>query len=71
MAPHVNSGIIKCLRIRADKICDQKSRRDEYLHLEKTFRGVAYPAQIIYLPWEVVLGGQRDLHWDLHSMLTN
>ena len=44
--PHVLTGVIKCLRGRANKICDLSTKNNKQTHLDKVFQanGYAKPA---------------------------
>ena len=45
--PQVKSGVISCLRNRAEKICDQEHLGTEMAHLRKTFKVNGYPYGLI------------------------
>ena len=45
--PRVLSGVIKCLKNRADKICDTKGSARELSHLRKVFQANGYPREVI------------------------
>ena len=45
--PKTKTGVIACLRNRAEKVCDQQSLELELSHLKKTFRANGYPPSLI------------------------
>ena len=45
--PKTKTGVIACLRNRAEKVCDQQSLESELSHLKKTFRANGYPPSLI------------------------
>ena len=45
--PKTKTGVIACLRNRAEKVCDQQSLESELSHLKKTFRANGYPPGLI------------------------
>ncbi len=45
--PHTKTGIIACLRDRAENICDGKNVRSEKQHLVKVFQANGYPKSMI------------------------
>ena len=45
--PRVKSGVISCLRNRAEKVCDQEHLGEEMVHLKKTFKVNSYPPMLI------------------------
>ena len=45
--PQVKSGVISCLRNRAEKACDQEHLKTEMVHLKKTFKANGYPPCLI------------------------
>ena len=45
--PRVKSGVISCLRNRAEKVCDQEHLGAEMTHLRKTFKANGYPTGLI------------------------
>ena len=45
--PKTKTGVIACLRNRAEKVCDQQSLESELSHLKKTIRANGYPPSLI------------------------
>ena len=45
--PKTKTGVIACLRNRAEKVSDQQSLESELSHLKKTFRANGYPPGLI------------------------
>ena len=45
--PCVKTGVISCLRNRAEKVCDQDHLKTEMTHLRKTFMANGYPSGLI------------------------
>lgn len=45
--PKVLSGTIKCLKNRADCVCDEESKMEEFEHLRRTFHANGYPRILI------------------------
>ena len=44
---NTKTGVIACLRNRAEKVCDQQSLESELSHLKKTFEVNGYPPSLI------------------------
>ena len=47
--PRILTGVVKCLRNRADKVCDQEHHAEEISYLHKTFRNSGYPNRLLDL----------------------
>ena len=45
--PRIKTGIIRCLKIRAEKICDPSTRNNELAHLKRVFKANGYPQWVI------------------------
>ena len=45
--PKIKTGVIACLRNRAEKVCGQGSLKSEISHLKKTFEANGYPPSLI------------------------
>lgn len=45
--PRVKSGVISCLKNRAEKVCDQEHLGAERAHLKRTFKANGYPSGLI------------------------
>jgi dTDP-4-amino-4,6-dideoxygalactose transaminase len=43
----VQSGTVKCLKNRADKLCEGDNRKEELNHLKKEFRSNGYPRKLL------------------------
>ena len=44
--PRIKTGVITCLRNRAEKVCDQQCVKSEISHLKRTFQANSYPPYI-------------------------
>ena len=45
--PRTKTGVITCLRNRADNVCDHHHKQSEMVHLKITFRANGYPITLI------------------------
>jgi len=45
--PRVKSGVISCLKNRAERVCDPEHLKAEMVHLKKTFKANGYPPGLI------------------------
>ena len=41
------SGLIKCLKQRMERVCDDDSKQEELTYIRKAFRGNGYPEKFI------------------------
>ena len=62
--PRFKTGIIRCLRNRADKICDLSKRDNEFIRLKRIFRANVYPHWAIRhaLRQPVLIAEERTIH---------
>ena len=45
--PNTKSGVISCLRVRAQRVCDIDQLEQEMEHLEEAFKRNEYPERVI------------------------
>ena len=45
--PRILTGVLKCLKNRADRVCDERHQTEELKHLRDTFRANGYPMRLI------------------------
>ena len=45
--PRIMSGVVRCLKRRADLICDEHSLKPELQHLQRTFEANGYPSRLV------------------------